>query len=566
MGAPCPTEDLQKKMTAGDSPNTKPHLKQLLLQPRDCKEKQGAVKKPPSPPDGGWGWVVVFACSVSFFVAGGFGRSFTLIYQELIIKFGQSASSTATVVAIFGAVKLCSSPLVGMLCNKFGLRAVTITGGLVSFVGMLMSSFPPNLPYLCFSYGVVTAFGANMVITPSFVIIGKYFRKRKAKAMSLVTIGACFGGTAFPPLIELLLRRYGYTGAMLPVAAAMLIYCVAGLFYRPLQHDGSSASGRQGSETDGQTCVCRKGSETPENNNCVPAQYSRMNGHGPIYTGQKVPSTCVVLFCQDKPDVTKVTVEDCLVSNNTTTSPDVTKPLSYLQRTSEFCRRLPGAVSRALGLHLLSHGRLAVFVLLMASSFTCLGICNTFLAALAAEAGISRMQVAAILAVSSGVNIPGRFLTGVVFDLKCVRPHRDLLFGIVSILTALVAVLLPLSEDFYIMAGLCVMHFFFGSSMHSQHMTVLSDLVESRQLASAMGLCRFFQGVGVIVGPILGGVFRDQFGSYKYAFFGSGALFLLTAVGYEIYCLVGVKNLFCHREGDEQEDGDQQTDVEAPAT
>ena len=226
-----------------------------------------------------------------------------------------------------------------------------------------------------------TAFGANMVITPSFVIIGKYFRKRKAMAMSLVTIGACFGGTAFPPLIELLLRRYGYTGAMLPVAAAMLSYCVAGLFYRPLEQDVTSSSGR---ETDRQTCG--KGSEAPENNNCVPAQYSPLNGHGPIYTGQKTHSACVVLVCHDKPEVN---VEDSPVS-----TADVTKPRAgCLRRTSECCRRLPGAVSRALGLHLLRHGRLAVFVLLMASSFTCLGICNTFLAALAAETSISRLQV-----------------------------------------------------------------------------------------------------------------------------------------------------------------------------
>ena len=49
-----------------------------------------------------------------------------------------------------------SGPLVALLCNKFGLRAVTITGGVVSFVGMVMSSFPPSLSFLAFSYGIVT--------------------------------------------------------------------------------------------------------------------------------------------------------------------------------------------------------------------------------------------------------------------------------------------------------------------------------------------------------------------------------------------------------------------------
>ena len=114
MGTPSHTEDLQRKTSTGDSTNTKQQLDRLLQQ-RDNEYKPGpqlpkeTEKKPPLPPDGGWGWVVVLACSVSFFVAGGFGRSFTLIYQELLAKFGESASSTATVAAVFGAVKLCSS-------------------------------------------------------------------------------------------------------------------------------------------------------------------------------------------------------------------------------------------------------------------------------------------------------------------------------------------------------------------------------------------------------------------------------------------------------------------------
>ena len=343
-----------------------------------------------------------------------------------------------------------------------------------------------------------------MVITPSFVIIGKYFRKKKAKAMSLVTIGACFGGIAFPPIIEVLLRRCGYSGAMLPTAATMLLYCVCGLFYRPLVQTGSPT--RDDTEIRGNTHggVYRKG----ENNYCAPSQYSQVNAHATqIYTGHGL---CVDGVYNAKPKDATVCIDDRTVFSVTTTPVPRTNPCTIVKRMLTYIRRLPGILSQAFGLHLLGHGRLAVFVILMASSFTCLGICNTFLSSLAAEIGVNRTQVAAILAVSSAVNIPCRFFTGVIFDLKSVRPHRDVLFGFVSMMTALVAILLPLSQNFYVMSALCTAHFFFGSSMHSQQMTVLSDLVESRQLASAMGLCRFFQGVGVIIGPVIGGESRVQ--------------------------------------------------------
>ena len=52
------------------------------------------------------------------------------------------------------------------------------------------------------------------------------------------------------------------------------------------------------------------------------------------------------------------------------------------------------------------------------------------------------------------------------------------------------------------------------------------------------------------------GVLRDQFGSYKYAFFSSGAIFLLTTIGYEIYCLVVVRDLFRRRVRNQRKDAE----------
>ena len=371
-----------------------------------------------------------------------------------------------------------------------------------------------------------------MVITPSFVIIGKYFRQKKAKAMSLVTIGACFGGMAFPPIIEVLLRRYGYSGAMLPSAVAMLVYCVSGLFYRPVENKSPSTSALSGSNATKPEAIYRKNSKATENKNGLPLPCTVVNGLGSqIYAGQKAPMTCAVFVCQGKTTSTEVLIED----SNGSASPlfGAVKPRNCAQRLARSTMRIPGMVSRAFGLHLLKNIRLAVFVILMASSFTSLGICNTFLASLAAEVDVSRMQVAAMLAVSSAINIPCRFLTGVIFDLDCVRHHRDVLFGIISMFTALFAILLPLSQNVYVMSALCVAHCFFGSSMHSQHMTVLSDLVESRQLASAMGLCRFFQGVGIIIGPIVGGEFYlANEATHTYLLYFSRTILLSASSGY----------------------------------
>ena len=57
-----------------------------------------------------WAWLSVVACAVTFFVTGGISRSFSLLYQEYMLVFpNTSGLQTATVAALFGAVKLCSS-------------------------------------------------------------------------------------------------------------------------------------------------------------------------------------------------------------------------------------------------------------------------------------------------------------------------------------------------------------------------------------------------------------------------------------------------------------------------
>jgi hypothetical protein len=53
--------------------------------------------------------MIVLASALAFFLGGGVSRSFTLIYQQLLEIFHESAAATSLTAAIFGAVKMCSS-------------------------------------------------------------------------------------------------------------------------------------------------------------------------------------------------------------------------------------------------------------------------------------------------------------------------------------------------------------------------------------------------------------------------------------------------------------------------
>ena len=52
-------------------------------------------------PDGGWGWVVVFGCSVCHFFLLGFCRSLGIIFQQIQETFQATAADTGLVASLF---------------------------------------------------------------------------------------------------------------------------------------------------------------------------------------------------------------------------------------------------------------------------------------------------------------------------------------------------------------------------------------------------------------------------------------------------------------------------------
>ena len=48
-----------------------------------------------------------------------------------------------------------TGPIASALTNKYGCRAVTIAGSIVSCCGFIMSIFAPNIWFMYFSFGIV---------------------------------------------------------------------------------------------------------------------------------------------------------------------------------------------------------------------------------------------------------------------------------------------------------------------------------------------------------------------------------------------------------------------------
>ena len=60
-------------------------------------------------PDGGWGWMCVFGCTLMHFCLGGFGRSYGVIYVEVQEVFGASATIGAWIGGLSTALRMGGS-------------------------------------------------------------------------------------------------------------------------------------------------------------------------------------------------------------------------------------------------------------------------------------------------------------------------------------------------------------------------------------------------------------------------------------------------------------------------
>ncbi|XP_026791432.2 monocarboxylate transporter 2 isoform X1 [Pangasianodon hypophthalmus] len=191
-----------------------------------------------SPPDGGWGWVVVFGSFVSIGFSYAFPKALTMYFKEIQRHFGVSYSQIAWVSSIMLAVMYAGGPVSSVLVNRYGSRPVVITGGLMCSVSMVAASFSSTITHLYFCVGIIGGLGLSFNLQPSLTIIGKYFQVRRPIANGLAMAGSPVFLCTLAPLNQFLFDHFGWRGSFFILGAMLLNCCVAGSLMRPLNDVG----------------------------------------------------------------------------------------------------------------------------------------------------------------------------------------------------------------------------------------------------------------------------------------------------------------------------------------
>ncbi|KAH8852908.1 Monocarboxylate transporter 1 [Schistosoma japonicum] len=190
---------------------------------------------PPLPPDGGWGWFIVFGSFICMVLVDGMCFSYGLFLSELEETFGASKMQMTLAGSLLTGFYFMVGPLVSGLLNKFGSREVVLAGTLISSVSILCSTFIYNLNLFIVIFGICGGIGYGCIYLPAATVVTSWFVKKRATVTGIIMAGSGIGGVVYSLVVPSLIEMYTWRGCILLLSGINLNCAVAGALFRPLR-------------------------------------------------------------------------------------------------------------------------------------------------------------------------------------------------------------------------------------------------------------------------------------------------------------------------------------------
>ncbi|XP_066994363.2 uncharacterized protein [Anabrus simplex] len=202
----------------------------LIVKPKSEKQEVTLVA-----PDGGWGWIVVFASALSNFITIPIMQSFGLLFQDAFIELEMSTTDLSIIINVNSAFGMSLGLLNGPLLRKYGYRKIAILGGILSFVGITSTSWANSFAHFIISYSLISSAGGFLLMSSFSLALNTYFREKRGHAAGLSSALSGLGPVLMPQIITFLLKNYNIQGTTLILGGFALHSLVAALLLQPIK-------------------------------------------------------------------------------------------------------------------------------------------------------------------------------------------------------------------------------------------------------------------------------------------------------------------------------------------
>lgn len=168
----------------------------------------------------GW-WVVAAAATIVFMTGGIIFYGFSALINPMAAETGWSRAALGGGYSVRSEVGGIAAPLVGIAVDRLGPRRILLSGVCIVALGLVLLSRIHSLWQFYVAMTVLaigtSACGGNM----GWVAAANWFRRQRARAMSVITVGAGLSGIIVP-VFAWLIARFGWREALLISAGGML--------------------------------------------------------------------------------------------------------------------------------------------------------------------------------------------------------------------------------------------------------------------------------------------------------------------------------------------------------
>ncbi|XP_052782728.1 monocarboxylate transporter 12-like [Mya arenaria] len=463
-----------------------------------------------TPKDRGWAWMVLLGITLEMGLIIGMQKSAGILFVAIQERFHSSSALTSLLSTIQFLSYCLTSPFVMTVGLKFlSCRAFVMAGSLLLCVAYTITSVARNFQVVMFSQGILQGIGIAFILGPSLSMIGQYFDKKIGLANSVAISGVSIGGLIFAPLITYLFKEYGFHGCLLLLGSFLFHGCISGALMRPITFydDVFNKEPRQSSENEIELSSLTQGKQNGENEF---GAHEKLMCHAHSDTNDDA---------EDKPcnddnnetnyrvdgvhiPMTKNKEQNCVNGNDK----DKAKQNGVLKSLKDL-----------FDIKVLTNPMFLAFELSAIFLGPSSMICPLYVAPYAAENGIDKNSIAALVTFYSTSDLLSRIAIAIFADRKYFR--RSTMVAVSSTIVGISGMFLHLYTTYVSLVIYSIILGLFSGVYLSLYCAIVVDFLGQDLLNSTLGFTFLFSGLMEALSFYLVGLVRDKTGSYVYSYY-----------------------------------------------
>ncbi|XP_066141065.1 uncharacterized protein [Euwallacea fornicatus] len=187
------------------------------------------------PPDGGYGWVIVFASVLNNFLMVPLIQNVVLIFKDKMLEIDMTITQMWFALNVHASFGYITHLINNVLLQRFGYRKVTLAGVTFVFFGLSMSSWIHNYLGFMLTFGVVSGIGVGLNTSSYTLAIKSYFVRNQNKAIGLSMTLTALGPILMPQIINVLIHNYHPDGVILILAGIIAHGYIGAVLLQPVK-------------------------------------------------------------------------------------------------------------------------------------------------------------------------------------------------------------------------------------------------------------------------------------------------------------------------------------------